>query len=134
MGVRLTDPNLDDLTLQLTSPQGTSLVLFENRGGLLASNLGLTLINSAGTNTFTTNYIYTTFTEDTNLATTPIKFAPPPYAIPAHHASIVGVVKQFRLLHQPGGFLYQRGRHVQRGGQLYERTECGRMVCGKPTY
>ena len=45
VGVRLADPNLDDLVLRLTSPQGSSVVLFENRGGLLASNLGLTLTN-----------------------------------------------------------------------------------------
>ena len=74
VGVRLSDPNLDDLVLQLTSPQGTDIVLFENRGGLLATNLGLTLANS--------NYVYTVFTEDTNLADVPIKFAPPPYATP----------------------------------------------------
>ena len=75
VGVRLNDPNLDDLVLQLTSPQGTSVLLFENRGGLLATNLGLTVTNSTST-----NYVYTTFTEDTNMAAEPIKFAPPPYA------------------------------------------------------
>jgi subtilisin-like proprotein convertase family protein len=75
VGVRVDDPNLDDLVIQLTSPQGTSIVLFENRGGLLATNLGLTVTNSTST-----NFVYTIFTEDTNLSDVPIKFAPPPYA------------------------------------------------------
>jgi subtilisin-like proprotein convertase family protein len=75
VGLRITDPNLDDLSIHLISPQGTSVLLFENRGGLLASNLGLTL-----TNTNSTRTVYTVFTQDTNLTTTLIKFAPPPYA------------------------------------------------------
>jgi subtilisin-like proprotein convertase family protein len=74
VGVRLEDTNLDDLVLELTSPQGTTIVLFENRGGLAANSLGLTLSNG--------QYIYTTFTEDTNLTGEDIKFAPPPYATP----------------------------------------------------
>ena len=68
VGVRIADTNLDDLVLHLVSPQGTSVLLFENRGGTNASNLGLGL-------GATTNLIYTIFTEDTNLTTTPIKFA-----------------------------------------------------------
>ncbi len=72
VGVRINDPNLDDLVLHLTSPEGTSVLLFEDRGGTSATNLGLTLTNNT--------YIYTFFTEDTNLTTTPIKFAPPPFA------------------------------------------------------
>jgi subtilisin-like proprotein convertase family protein len=91
VGLRLADTNLDDVTVTLTSPQGTQIILFENRGGILTSNLGLseisvsTNVSTSGTNTSTniivaTNYIYTVFTEDTNLADVPIKFAPPPYA------------------------------------------------------
>ncbi len=85
IGVRIDDTNLDDLVLHLTSPQGTSVDLFENRGGLAASNLGLTEITATVTNTlgltnYITNYVYTVFTENTNLTTTPIKFAPPPFA------------------------------------------------------
>jgi subtilisin-like proprotein convertase family protein len=69
VGVRIADTNLDDLVLHLTSPQGTSVLLFENRGGTTVSNLGLGLPS-------TSNLVYTVFTEDTNLTTTPIKFAP----------------------------------------------------------
>jgi subtilisin-like proprotein convertase family protein len=69
VGVRISDTNLDDLVLHLTSPQGTSVLLFENRGGLAAQNLGLG-------SRVTTNLVYTVFTEDTNLTVTPIKFAP----------------------------------------------------------
>jgi subtilisin-like proprotein convertase family protein len=75
VGLRVNDPNLDDLVIQLTSPQGTQIILFQNRGGLLATNLGLTLSKGASN-----SFVYTTFTEDTNLTDTPIKFAPPPFA------------------------------------------------------
>ncbi|HUD81933.1 MAG TPA: LamG-like jellyroll fold domain-containing protein, partial [Candidatus Saccharimonadales bacterium] len=68
VGIRIADTNLDDLVLHLTSPQGTSVLLFENRGGTNVSNLGLGLSSS--------NLIYTVFTEDLNLTQTPIKFAP----------------------------------------------------------
>ncbi len=76
IGVRINDTNLDDLVLHLTSPEGTSVLLFEDRGGTNATDLGLTLVPTNGV----TNIVYTVFTEDTNLATTPIKFAPPPFA------------------------------------------------------
>jgi subtilisin-like proprotein convertase family protein len=72
VGVRINDTNLDDLVLHLISPEGTSVLLFENRGGTGATNLGLTLTNNSA--------IYTIFTENTNLTTTPIKFAVPPFA------------------------------------------------------
>ncbi|MGA2177493.1 MAG: S8 family serine peptidase [Verrucomicrobiota bacterium] len=82
VGLRIADTNLDNLVLHLTSPQGTSVLLFENRGGTNASNLGMTLLstNAANSNLVSTNIVYTVFTENTNLATVPIKFAPPPYA------------------------------------------------------
>ncbi len=68
VGLRINDTNLDDLSIHLTSPEGTSVLLFENRGGLAAQNLGLgTRANS--------NLVYTVFTEDTGLTQTPIKFA-----------------------------------------------------------
>jgi subtilisin-like proprotein convertase family protein len=78
IGVRINDPNLDDLVLHLTSPEGTSVLLFEDRGGYGTNNtnLGLTEVTTNGV----TNLIYTVFTENTSLTTTPIKFAAPPYA------------------------------------------------------
>jgi subtilisin-like proprotein convertase family protein len=81
VGLRLNDTNLDDLVITLTSPQGTSVELFENRGGTNATQLGLTDTNG--------NYVYTTFTENSNLATTLIKFKPPPFAQPISIISIV---------------------------------------------
>jgi subtilisin-like proprotein convertase family protein len=126
VGVRLTDPNLDDLTLQLTSPQGTSIVLFENRGGLLATNLGLTVIDSATTNTFTTNTIYTTFTEDTNLTEEPIKFAPPPYAFPVVVPRITNYAGNFdyftnlELFTTNGGVISSNAAGVYTNGQYVD--------------
>jgi subtilisin-like proprotein convertase family protein len=67
VGVRINDPNLDNLVLHLTSPAGTSALLFENRGGPAATNLGINTSNG---------YVYTTFTEDTNFTDTLIKFTP----------------------------------------------------------
>jgi len=68
VGVRIDDTNLDDLVLHLQSPQGTSVLLFENRGGPAATNLGMDI----GTN----QVAYTLFTENTNLTDTLIKFTP----------------------------------------------------------
>src|SRR5208283_2530757 len=78
IGVRIDDPNLDDLVLHLTSPEGTSVLLFEDRGGngTNNTNLGLTEVSS----NCVSFIIYTVFTENTSLTTTPIKFAPPPFA------------------------------------------------------
>jgi subtilisin-like proprotein convertase family protein len=75
VGVRINDPNLDDLVLHLISPEGTSVLLFEDRGGTGTNNtnMGLTFNRANG-------IVYTVFTEDTNLTTTPIKFAVPPFA------------------------------------------------------
>jgi autotransporter-associated beta strand protein len=86
VGLLVNDTNTDDLSLHLISPEGTSVLLFENCGGTNASGLGLSLLTTNtmtgtnGTTNLATNYIYTVFTEDTNLATVPIKFAPPPFA------------------------------------------------------
>ncbi len=72
VGVRIDHPRAGDLALRLVSPQGTSILLAENRGGTNANVYG----TGTGTNT-----IYTTFTDQTNrfrnLA--PIKFAGVPY-------------------------------------------------------
>ncbi|HWD19768.1 MAG TPA: LamG-like jellyroll fold domain-containing protein [Verrucomicrobiae bacterium] len=69
VGVRISDPDVDDLVLHLTSPMGTSVLLFENRGGPSVTNLGLDTSNA-------NQFIYTTFTEDTNLTDTLVKFTP----------------------------------------------------------
>ena len=71
VGVRLNHPRLSDLSLQLISPQGTHVMLFEERGRDQATALGLDTA---------TDPIYTIFTEDTNKASQLIKFALPPYA------------------------------------------------------
>jgi subtilisin-like proprotein convertase family protein len=108
VGLRLDDPDLDDLVIQLTSPQGTSLILFENRGGVLATNLGITLSSSVAT-----NYVYTTFTEDTNLTDVPIKFAPPPYATNIYNPLIVLVSNNFEYFtNSQGVFNYGAGTYT----------------------
>ena len=108
VGVRLDDPDLDDLVLQLTSPQGTSLLLFENRGGVQATNLGITLTNSAGS-----NYVYTTFTEDTNLTDTPIKFAEPPYATNIYNPLVTNYASDFDYFtNNAGTFIYGAGTYT----------------------
>jgi subtilisin-like proprotein convertase family protein len=71
VGVRIDYPRISDLLVTLTSPQGTRIVLAENRGGATAAAYGTT---------FSTNRLgYTIFTEDTNVAKLPIKFAPAPF-------------------------------------------------------
>ncbi len=70
--VRIDHPRSSDLVLHLVSPQGTRLLLAENRGGIDSSGYG---------SGFGTNISYTIFTEDTNLIANlnPIKFALPPW-------------------------------------------------------
>lgn len=72
VGLRLDHPRLSDLSIKLISPQGTHVMLYEDRGYTNATAFGL----DDGTN----NTVYTIFTEDTNRASQLIKFALPPYA------------------------------------------------------
>ena len=69
--MRIAKTNTDNLVLHLTSPQGTSALLYEDRGGPGVTNLGLTDTNG--------NYIYLTFTDNAGLASQLIKFVPPPF-------------------------------------------------------
>jgi subtilisin-like proprotein convertase family protein len=72
VGVRLEHPRVSDLVLHLVSPQGTRALLVENRGGLTTNGFGSGLLNSY-------NLVYLTFTENTNLASSLIKFGQPPF-------------------------------------------------------
>ncbi len=71
VGVRIDHPRLSDLILHLISPQGTRVLLAEARGGTNATAFGTGDTNST--------IGYTVFTENTNVASTLIKFAQPPY-------------------------------------------------------
>lgn len=74
VGVRIKHPRPSDLVLHLTSPQGTRLLLAENRGGALAGGYG--------SGELTNQLAYTIFTESTNFARAvldPIKFTLGPF-------------------------------------------------------
>jgi subtilisin-like proprotein convertase family protein len=71
-GVRIDHPRVSDLVLHLISPQGTRLLLAESRGGATATGYGSGEIDQ-------TNLVFAGFTENTNITTTPIKFAIPPF-------------------------------------------------------
>ncbi len=58
VGVRIDHPRVSDLVLHLVSPQGTRILLAENRGGLST--------NGYGTSTLTTNVFPVTSTGDAN--------------------------------------------------------------------
>ena len=58
--VSITHPRISDLVLTLISPTGKRILLMENRGAWITTNVDLT------------------FTDDTNFAQIPIKFAAPP--------------------------------------------------------
>ncbi len=70
VGVRVDHPRVSDLVFRLISPQGTRLVLAENRGGETGTAYGADRGNRR---------IYTSFTDSTNLTTTPIKYALPAF-------------------------------------------------------
>jgi subtilisin family serine protease/subtilisin-like proprotein convertase family protein len=71
VGVRIDHPRVSDLALRLISPQGTRILLAENRGELSPHGYGSGYSNDVA---------FAYFTEDPRLAATPIKFAPPPFA------------------------------------------------------
>ncbi len=71
VGIRIDSPRASDYSIHVISPSGRRVLLTENRGGLST--------NGYGTNAAPGPYIYTTFSENTNLTTMPIKFATPPF-------------------------------------------------------
>jgi subtilisin family serine protease/subtilisin-like proprotein convertase family protein len=70
VGLRIDHPRLSDLSIHLVSPQGTRVLLDENRGQQAATQFGYNI---------GTNFIYATFAELTNYSSTPIKFAQPQF-------------------------------------------------------
>ena len=72
VGVRIDHPRLSDLVLHLVSPQGSRLLLAENRGSTTATNFGY--------GNAVSNITYATFTENTNLGSV-YKFALPPFGV-----------------------------------------------------
>lgn len=70
VGLRVEHPRVSDLVFHLLSPQGTRLLLAENRGGPDGTAYGATLGDRR---------IYTTFPSDTNLTVVPIKFGLAPF-------------------------------------------------------
>ncbi|MCC6232527.1 MAG: S8 family serine peptidase, partial [Verrucomicrobiales bacterium] len=70
LGLRVDHPRVSDLRFHITSPQGTRLLVAENRGGSNGVAYGATT---------SLRKIYTTFTDETNLTSTPIKFGLAPF-------------------------------------------------------
>jgi len=70
VGVRVDHPRVSDLVFRLISPQGTRLVLSENRGGEIGKAYGA---ENGSTR------IFTSFTDDTNRTVIPIKFGEPAF-------------------------------------------------------
>ena len=113
VGVRIDDTNdLDNLVLHLTSPQGTSILLFEDRGGTNAGALGFGEQPS--------NYVYTVFTEDTNLSGNLIKFAPPPYATSNYAKPLTNFLGGFETTNAA---IYSAGQTVEGWSILTNETQ-----------
>jgi len=80
VSLRMHHPRASDTLLTLISPQGTRVLLAENRGGSNTLGYGPIVIrtnitgNPAVTNVLT-NFYYAVFTDDTNLARVPVKLA-----------------------------------------------------------
>ncbi len=68
-------PRISDLAISLVSPQGSHVLLSENRGGAETA-FGAVNVVTNGTN-ISQLVSYTIFSDDTNLAQVPIKFAAP---------------------------------------------------------
>lgn len=70
VGIRATHPRISDLVFHVVSPQGVRLLLSENRGGPSGTEMGGVRFGQK---------VFTTFTDNTNLTTTPIKQAVAPF-------------------------------------------------------
>ena len=78
VGARIDHPRVSDLELRLLSPQGVSVLLSESRGGDNDEGYGISRLSD-------TNHSYAVFTINTNVEPAPelIKFADPPFHVPA---------------------------------------------------
>ncbi len=75
VGLRVDHSRVSDLSIHLITPQGTRLLLMENRGGTNEFGLGSVFTNSFG------NLENSYFTlSDSEFVTTPVKFLKPPFA------------------------------------------------------
>lgn len=89
VGIRLDHPRISDLSISLVSPQGTSVLLSENRGWdatnaapnevELIPNEKNNSVYGSGAAAKGSEYTYAFFSNDTNYSLLPIKFAMPPY-------------------------------------------------------
>jgi subtilisin-like proprotein convertase family protein len=81
VGVRMKHPRSSDVALTLISPQGSRILLAENRGFTnnagFGSNVILTNRSTNGSTIVTTQASYVIFTDRTNLTQVPVKFANP---------------------------------------------------------
>lgn len=90
VAVRMDHPRLSDMEFHLVSPQGTRLLLQEQRGSLNDEGFGTTFVTNTPP---VTNITFLRFTDNTNLALAPIKFTKPPLADP--NPELVGPVDFF---------------------------------------
>ncbi len=81
VSVHLDYPRIPDLVVSLLSPQGTRELLAENRGGTNAGYGSVNVVTNSGSTNPIAITAYTVFTDDTNIAQVPIKFAAPQMAL-----------------------------------------------------
>lgn len=74
VGVNMKHPRSSDVVLSLLSPQGTRVLLAENRGYTNAAGFGTLVLSTNNVTNITTLMYHTVFTDDTNLARLPLKF------------------------------------------------------------
>lgn len=73
VSVNMPHPRSSDMRLALVSPQGSRVLLAENRGGSSTFGFGSTSLSTNAVTNIVTNVFYTVFTDDTNLARLPVK-------------------------------------------------------------
>jgi subtilisin-like proprotein convertase family protein len=98
VGVRADHPRASDLVFHLISPQGTRILLFEERGLDVSTNLGFDfgpMPTNPTPQMLLTNFSWVTFAESTNLAPLPVKFAVPPFQNPNTNPIIFDFTNSF---------------------------------------
>ncbi|MFN7139243.1 MAG: proprotein convertase P-domain-containing protein, partial [Limisphaerales bacterium] len=114
VGIRLDHPRLSDLSIRLVSPQRTRVLLFENRGGLAATSLGM--FDEAEEQN-----IFAIFTENTNFFPEVLKFAQPPFGTNA--SGLVHLINQSFETAADGGFGGSPGLSVSGSASVFTDTD-----------
>jgi hypothetical protein len=117
VGVQMRHPRSADLALTLITPQGSRILLAENRGGSNSAGFGSSTVVTNGT-TISNQLNYVVFTDRTNLTQIPVKFANPGTSNALSGVSFSSGFEDSPAGNYPSGTTLADGWLVTPGGQM----------------